>query len=205
MIPVIGIAGGTGSGKSTLALKLAERTPGHYAILHVDDYYKDAKEAPRLGEFMNWDHPDALRFDDMLADLTALKEGKPVEIHTKSELYHPDYDPQQPTRITYTVQPAPAIILEGYLAFHDPRIRNLMDVRIFLSMPIQESIQRRSHNKGRQLDAYFTHVLIPAHTKFVEPSQVYATLVIPVSGKDAETVATEAQTHIKTLLAKREV
>lgn len=197
MTKFVGIAGGTGAGKSTLAIGLVQQEPQTYALVHVDDYCKRLEDAPRMGEFINWDHPDAIRFDDLLRDLAALKQGDSIRLTTKGELYHPEYDPEAPHKIPYEIIPKPVVLVEGYLALYDERIRSLMDVRIFLDMPVEESHKRRSGNKRRQKEVYFTEVLIPAHKKYVEPTKAFATLVLDVSKKTTEEVLQMASADIK--------
>ena len=104
---MIGIAGGSGVGKSTLAIGLAKKYPDKIALLHVDDYFKSAEDAPRQGDLVNWDHPDAIRFDDLCHDIVSLMHDKPVTVMTKSELYNPDYKLELRNKIEYTIQPKP--------------------------------------------------------------------------------------------------
>lgn len=203
MVQFVGIAGGSGSGKSTLAVALCTEEPERYALVHLDDYFKRQEDAPRHGEFVNWDHPDCLRFDDLYADLCTLKEGGAIEVRTKGELYYPEFDPKDPKRIPVTISSKPVVLVEGYLALHDVRVRALMDARIYLAMPVEESSRRRTGNKGPQKDAYFTDILIPAHKEFVEPTKAFATCVIDVSDKRKEEVLALAKVHIHEALATK--
>ncbi len=174
----IGIAGGSGSGKSTLAVAFAKKYPDTVAIVHIDDYPSPKEATPTFHGFLNREHPDAIRFDDLYADLCALRDGKSITVHTKSELYNPDYTLEKNNKIDYVIQPKPIIIVEGYLALCDERIRKLMDLKIYLDMPIEESLKRRTKFKD---EAYFKEVLIPMHKKYIEPTQQYADYVIDTS------------------------
>ena len=185
---IIGIAGGSGSGKSTLCVSLCKNHPDKCALLHVDDYFKKTEEAPEFNGFKNWDHPDSLRFDDIYRDLVSLREGREVTIRTKGELYNPEFQHELKNKKEVVISPKPIIILDGYLAFYDPKLRELMDLKIYLDITVQKSIKRRSPNKFAPGEEYFEKVLFPMHEKFVEPTKQYADIVIDASGKNQEEV-----------------
>lgn len=116
---IIGIAGGSGSGKSTLAVALCRKHPGQCAVVHLDDYFVRSADAPRFSGHTNWEHPDAIRFGDLHADLLALKRGESIEVSTKSELYNPGYDRRLKNRRRHTIRPTEVLIVEGYLEIVD--------------------------------------------------------------------------------------
>lgn len=178
---IIGIAGGSGSGKSTLAIGLYHAFPGQCAIIHLDDYFKSKAEVPTLDDYTNWDHPDALDWDKLYQDILDLKNGKSIIVSTKSELYHPNYNHSLRNKIDQVIDPRPIIILEGYLLFHEKRIRDMLDTKIFLDMPIESSSERRSLNKFTLNPVYINSILFPMHKKFVEPTKEYAEIVIDAS------------------------
>ncbi|MFA6407791.1 MAG: hypothetical protein WCV80_03750 [Candidatus Paceibacterota bacterium] len=185
---IIGIAGGSGSGKSTLCVSLCKNHPNECTLLHVDDYFKKNEETPELNGFKNWDHPDSLRFDDIYNDLISLREGGEVKISTKGELYNPEFKHELRNKKEVVIPSKPIIILDGYLALYDPKIRELMDLKIYLDIPVQKSIKRRSLNKFAPGEEYFEKVLFLMHEKFVEPTKRYADLVINVLEKNQKDV-----------------
>ena len=197
-IKMIGIAGGSGSGKSTLAIALYKAHSKDCALIHVDDYFQKKEDAPIKDDLVNWDHPDALRLNDLYRDLLLLKSGKEINILTKSELYNPDYKPELGNKIAVTIRAKPLIILEGYLALHDTRIRELLDLKIYLDMPILLSAKRRSGNKFVTDEIYLTKILGPMHQEFVRPTKNYADLVINVSRKNKDEVLSIAEDKIFT-------
>ncbi len=184
---IIGIAGGSGSGKSTLAVSLCKKYPDQFALLQLDDYFKSKADAPVLGQFVNWEHPDAIRWNDLIRDITDLKAGKSVTISTKSELYNPEYDWQLKNKINYIVEPKQLILIEGYLVFAYEQLRALCDMKIYLDISIEQSLKRRSANKFAPEQAYVEQVLLPMHEQYVAPTKNYADIVI-----DAGTHSTEA-------------
>ncbi len=185
---IIGIAGGSGCGKSTVSVALCKKYPETFALIHVDDYFKKKEEVPLVGQHSNWDHPEALRMDDLYRDICSLKAGQSIKITTKSELYNPDYDRNLKNKIEYEVVPKPFLILEGYLALHDSRLRDLMGLKIYLDIPVTESTKRRSGNKFAFDPDYFETVLAPMHREFVEPTRQYADICLDVSNKNAAEV-----------------
>jgi len=190
---ILGIAGGSGSGKSTLAINLVKKYPDQIALLQLDDYYKEQKDCPRAGDFYNWDHPDSLRFDSFLHDTEALSRGESINIETRSELYNPTYDPQLRNKIPYAVEPKKILVLEGHLVFRDERIRNLMTLKVFLDIPIEESMKRRTKFSN---EWYFEHVLIPMHTQYIAPTKQYADVIIDALQKNTATVQKEVEEYI---------
>lgn len=189
----IGIAGGSGSGKSTLAIALVKSNPERFALIHLDDYFKKADDAPKEDGKVFWDHPGALRFDDLYNDLLNLKEGKAVTVMTRSELYNPGYKKELKNKLEYRIEPKPVIIVEGYLALYDERIRSLFDASVYLDFPIEQSLVRRTKFTDKE---YFKNQLIPAHRQFVEPTKAHATHIITIEGKTTEEVFEEAQKHL---------
>ncbi len=133
-IIMVGIAGGSGCGKSTLAYGLQNDFPKKIEVVHFDDYQKKREEVPIYEGMSNWDHPQAINFDKLLEDLRNLKEGKEVDVLTKSEKYNPDYE--EKGRIPFTLKPKPLILIEGYMILTDERVREFLDYKIFLDLAL---------------------------------------------------------------------
>jgi uridine kinase len=181
----IGVAGGTGSGKTTVALKILERV-GFDRIAYVphDAYYRDASDLPPAERAqLNFDHPDSLDNELLIAHLRQLQASRTVEI--------PVYDFKTDRRTTTTrrVDPQPVILVEGILIFADKRLRELMDVKIFVDadadMRFIRRLQRDISERGRSPDSVINQYLRtvrPMHLEFVEPSKRYADVIIPEGG-----------------------
>jgi uridine kinase len=202
---VIGIAGGTGSGKTTVANVILERVGAqNIAFLAHDSYYKDLKDLPRpQRDLVNFDHPNSLETDLLVAHLESLRQWRSVDI--------PVYDFTIHSRTSQTrhLEPQPVILVEGILVFAEPGLREMFDVKIFVDTdPDVRFIRRLKRDlveRGRTVDSviqqYETSVR-PMHLEFVEPSKRYADVIIPEGGLN--TVAMDmVVARIETLLSRR--
>jgi len=181
----IGIAGGTGSGKSTVARAVFQSMPASsVAVIEQDSYYKDQSELTFEERVKtNYDHPLAFDNDLLIQHLQLLAEGQAIE----KPIY--DFEIHNRKKETILVEPKDIVILEGILLYEDKRIRELLDIKVFVDtdpdVRVIRRIQRDMKYRGRSLDSviqqYMTTVR-PAHLQFVEPSKRYADLIIPEGG-----------------------
>lgn len=175
----IAIAGGSGAGKSTLAHAFVDAHPDRARILHLDDYRKERELLPRIGVFVNWDHPDTIYWDQLAHDLKELRLGHAITVHKKNE--HFDVHGLAEDARTKTIAPAAFIVLDGYLALLNPEIRACFDFSVFLDLSHEQRIARRKKfNDVEDGQTYFDTVLIPMHDQFVEPTKRYADVIIDV-------------------------
>ena len=183
---IIGVAGGSGSGKTTVARAIHGRLGVDAVFLDQDAYYADLGHLP-LEERVrtNFDHPDALDTDLMVAHLEALAAGRPID--------KPTYDFAQHTRVpaTVRVEPRDIILVDGILIFADARLRRLFDVKIFVDVADDlrfiRRMQRDISERGRSIDsivAQYLETVRPMHLEFVEPSKRYADIIIPEGGQN---------------------
>jgi len=183
---LIGIVGGSGCGKSTLSYGLRDKYPDLIEVVHFDDYQREEIDVPVFEGMRNWDHPDAINFEQLYSDLIQLKNNKEVEVMTKSSILNPTYE--EKGRIKHILKPKKIIIVEGYLTLHDNKIRDLFDFKIFLDMPITESKKRRNKITYNNESEYNKKILIPMYTKYVEPAKKIADLSIDVVKNDMDEV-----------------
>ena len=184
---VIGIAGGTGSGKTTVVRKIVESLPaGEVVVLPQDSYYKDSSHVPvEERQFINFDHPDAFEWSLLSEHLAMLKQGKAIEQPTYSYLTCT----RQPE--TIHIEPREVVIVEGILALCDDKLREQMDLKIFVDADSDERlirvISRDIVERGRTAEAVmerYTRILKPMHQQFIEPTKRYADLIIPEGGNN---------------------
>ena len=182
---VIGVAGGSGSGKTTVVRRIVDALgESRVTVLEHDRYYRDRNDL-RLEEraALNYDHPDSLETDLMVAHVNALRAGRNVDV--------PVYDFSLHARVpeTETVVPGRAIIVEGILIYTDAALRSLMDVKVFVDTDddtrfirrLQRDIAERGRTVQSVIDQYLGTVK-PMHLEFVEPSKRYADIIVPLGG-----------------------
>ena len=182
---IIGIAGGTGSGKTTVVKRIAKALPPHCAaVIPLDSYYNDTTGmTPEERAAINFDHPDAFDWKLLTEHIQMLKEGKAVEQPTYS------YIESNRQKETVHVDPKPVIIIEGIMALHYKKLRDMMDLKIFVDtdddVRLIRNIRRDVVERGRTVDMVldrYEKVLKPMHEQFIEPTKQYADLIIPWGG-----------------------
>ncbi len=188
MKPVaLGVAGGSGSGKTTVAREILEAVgPERIASLAQDSYYRDVEwssDAELLHH--NFDHPDALDNELLVAQVAELKAGRAVEV----PIY--DFVRHRRTERTRRVEPRPVILLEGILLFVEPRLRQLLDLKIFVDtdadVRLIRRIRRDIEERGRDyrdVMRQYLDTVRPMHLEFVEPSKRWADVILPEGGEN---------------------
>ena len=182
---IIGVAGGTGSGKTTVARAILDRAgTSQISLIQHDAYYKDLSALPLAQRaIFNFDHPDALDNELLIAHLTALRSGQSIEM----PIY--DFTTHSRTGQTHRVGPNRIILLEGILIFADKALRPLMDVKIYVDTQADirfiRRLQRDIAERGRTMESVVHQYLAtvrPMHEQYVEPSKRYSDIIIPEGG-----------------------
>ncbi|MBP2256588.1 uridine kinase [Virgibacillus alimentarius] len=201
---VIGVAGGSGSGKTSVTRSICRRfSDKTILVIEQDYYYKNQSHLPfeeRLNT--NYDHPLAFDNDLLIQHIHALLNQEPVE--------KPVYDYKTHTRSNKVipVEPKEVIILEGILILEDPRLVDLMDIKVFVDtdadLRIIRRLERDIKERGRNLDSVidqYINSVRPMHLQFVEPTKRYADIIIPEGGQNQVAIDIMA-TKIETILLK---
>jgi uridine kinase len=104
----------------------------------------------------------------------------------------PVYDFKSHTRSAQNnhIEPKQVVIVEGILIFAEPRILELLDVRVFVDTPddirfirrLKRDIDERGRNVESVIEQYYATVR-PMHREFVEISKRYADIIIPEGGE----------------------
>lgn len=184
---IIGISGPSASGKSLLANTLVnELGSDQVVVISEDAYYKDNSHLPfPEREKINYDHPDAFDHTLLCEHLRQLQQGSPVDIPTYSHSEH--------IRLANSrrIGQHAIIILEGILLFTDKALREIMDIRIFMSTPLDICLTRRMKRDIVERQRSFESVLYqyettvrPMYLQFIEPSSRYADLIVPRGGEN---------------------
>lgn len=182
-VKIIGITGGSGSGKSTIVRKISE-VCSNFVVISQDSYYKSASFVNNSNiTAFNFDHPEAFDTDLLYNHLLALKDGKSVDI--------PQYDFVKHCRKTETmhIDPAPVIILDGLMILYEQKIRDILDLKVYVDTPDDirfiRRLQRDIAERGRTVDSVvkqYLDVVRPGHKNFIEPTKEYADIIIPEGG-----------------------
>lgn len=182
---IIGIAGGTGSGKTTVVKKIAEALPPDYvAVVPLDSYYNDTSDMTEEERHaINFDHPDAFDWRLLTEHIRQLRAGHAVEQPTYS------YIKCNREARTVHVEPKPVVIIEGIMTLLNKRLRDEMDLKIFVDTDPDErlirNIERDVVERGRTVDmviSRYREVLKPMHEQFIEPTKKHADIIIPLGG-----------------------
>ena len=201
---VIGIAGGSCSGKTTVTQTIKQTFHNQSVVVIEQDYYYKDQSHLTFEERLttNYDHPSAFDNDLLIAHLETLLKREPIN--------KPVYDYVKHTRAENVelIMPADVIIVEGMLILDDERLRNLMDIKIFVDTDsdlriirrILRDIKERGRTPDSVIDQYLTTVRT-SHIHFIEPTKRFADIILPEGGENVVAIDLLI-TKINTILAK---
>ncbi|PIQ34125.1 MAG: uridine kinase [Bacteroidetes bacterium CG18_big_fil_WC_8_21_14_2_50_41_14] len=184
---IIGIAGGSGSGKTTVVNKIIEALPQNsVALIPQDAYYYDNGHLSQEEKLqINFDHPNSIEFDLLVEHLNALKQGKTIQLPIYS------YVTCARSGETIPIAPKRVVIVEGILILGNARLRKLLDIKMFVATDsdnrLMRIIRRDVQERGRNYNDALTHYekfVKPMHIQFIEPTKLYADLIIPQGGEN---------------------
>ncbi|XP_039158138.1 uridine kinase-like protein 5 isoform X2 [Eucalyptus grandis] len=204
---VIGVAGGTASGKTTVCnMIISQMRHERVVLVNQDSFYHSLSDEKlqKVHEY-NFDHPDAFNTELLLSCMEKLKLGQEVSIPSY------DFKSHKSTEAACKVNPSDVIILEGILVLHDPRVRDLMNMKIFVDtdsdIRLARRIQRDTIERGRDiqgvLDQYDRFVK-PSFDEFILPSKKFADIIIPRGGDNDVAIDLIVQ-HIHTKLGQHDL
>ncbi len=179
---IIGIAGGTGSGKTTVVKQIINELPNQdVTVISQDSYHKETNNLTYEERTkINFDHPRAIDFKLLVQHLVMLRAGDPIEQPIYSFAAH------NRTKDTLTTHPSKVIIVEGILIFSKKKVRDLLDIKVFVHADSDERLIRRLRRdiqeRSRDMDEVllrYQETLKPMHDQFIEPMKEYADIIIP--------------------------
>ena len=178
---IIGVFGGTGSGKTTIVNQIvSDFNTSDIQVISQDAYYKDNSNITYQARcLLNFDHPEAIDFELLYQHLSALKNGETIE----QPVYN--FKTHNRTDKTLEISPKKILILEGILIMNYPKLRSLLDLKVFIDtnndMRMERRVNRDISERGRTpkevMDRYI-NTLKPMHDQFIEPMKIYADVVI---------------------------
>ncbi|KAJ4757142.1 Uridine kinase [Rhynchospora pubera] len=204
---IIGVAGGSASGKTTVCDIITQQLQGQQIIvLSQESFYHGLSEQKlsRVHQY-NFDHPDAFNTERLLSCLRSLKCGNEANIPNYDFKTHKNVSPER------KVSPSDVIILEGILVFHDPRIRELMNVKLFVDtdadVRLAHRIYRDTIEKGRDITTVleqYSKFVKPGYQDFIAPTKKYADIIIPW-GRNNQVAIDLIVQHIKTKMGRHDI
>ncbi|GMI93972.1 uridine kinase/uracil phosphoribosyltransferase 1, uridine/cytidine kinase 1, URIDINE KINASE-LIKE 1 [Hibiscus trionum] len=205
---VIGVSGGTASGKTTVCDMIIQQLHDHRVVLvNQDSFYRGltAEELKCVHKY-NFDHPDAFDTEQLLDCVLTLKSGQSVQVPIYDFKHH-----QRSSDSFRQVNASDVIILEGILVFHDQRVRNLMNMKIFVDtdadVRLSRRIRRDTVERGRDVSSVleqYAKFVKPAFDDFILPSKKYADVIIPRGGDNHVAIDLIVQ-HIHTKLGQHDL
>jgi len=184
---IIGITGGSGSGKTTVVKKMIAKLPNDsVTIISQDSYYKDnghlsAEERTKI----NFDHPGSIEFSLLNQHIDNLINGDSIQI----PIYN--YVTCSRAKETIEIKPTKVIIIEGILVMSNRKLRDKMDIKVFVDADADDRlmriIRRDMEERGRSYTETLKHYenwVKPMHQTFIEPTKKYADVIVPQGGKN---------------------
>ena len=185
----IGICGASGSGKSTLAHELSTMVNRSILIINQDAYYYDHPdlsfdERCRL----NYDEPSIFDHDLLLEDVKTLLSGKSVSKKRYDYALHRRAD-----ATGEMLEPHDVIIVEGIHAFYDPRLLELMDLKLYVHVDADICLLRRIvrdiNERGREIDgisSQYISTVKPMFDQYIRNYEQHADVIVARGGKNAK-------------------
>ena len=202
---IIGIAGGSGSGKTTVVKAITEQLREKVVVIPQDSYYKDSSHlSDEEKKEMNFDHPDSIDFELLNQHLRMLREGNSIEQPVYSYITC-----SRSKTETITVNPAEVIIIEGILIFTCKKLRDQLDIKIFVDADDDDRLMRvmardiieRGKTVEKVIERY-TKTVKPMYLQFIEPSKRYADIIIPQGGHNKVAIDVLTATIEKSLMSQ---
>ncbi len=183
----IGIAGGSGSGKTTVVEKIVELLPDNaVAVVPQDAYYYDNGHLTKEEKLkINFDHPNSIEWALLARHLDTLKRGENIQM----PIYNYVTCARAPD--TILVEPKKVVIVEGILILSPPEMRDRLDIKLFVATDSDERLMRIINRdiieRGRSYNdvlAHYKTFVKPMHEEFIEPTKLYADVIIPQGGNN---------------------
>jgi len=183
----IGITGGSGSGKTTVVKKIIEALPeSSIAVIPQDAYYYDNGNLSKEEKLkINFDHPNSIEWPLLYDHLDRLRNGETIPM----PMYN--YVSCARSADVIKVEPKKIVIVEGILILTQPELRDRLDIKLFVATDSDERliriVNRDIIKRGRSYDDVLLHYstyVKPMHTEFIEPSKMFADVIIPQGGEN---------------------
>lgn len=172
---VIAIAGGSGAGKTTVVNTLIANFPKRYNVISLDDFQISKRDLsiPRIGNYINWDHPDVILWTDLIKAINSEKRIDKI------------------------------LLVDGYLGLYNSNLNRMYDIKFYFDLNQEERNRRRIYSReGKETiagdEGYIENVLNPMHKKYVEPTKNYADFILDTRSITPEVLAKKIHSIITT-------
>lgn len=189
----------------------------------MDSFYKVLNEKQHAvadrNEY-NFDHPDSFDLELLTETLQRLKEGRKVEVPiynfvTHSREFRTVYNTQ--TRIFIstlycnfffqrTMYGANVIIFEGILSFYNPKVLDMLDMKVFVDtdadIRLARRLKRDINDRARDLDGVlkqYMGMVQPSFNHYIAPLMSHADIIVPRGGENEVAIQLIVQ-HVHTQL-----
>lgn len=177
---IVGIAGPSAAGKTTIVQELKKRIP-HLQVISLDDFWKDSGLFPSIEvmqgiSFKNWELPENLDFDRLCQALRSVRGRAHLS---------------RGRRISHGMAMPRVIIVEGFLLLYDKRVRDMLDLKLYLDIDDDTVFSRRMERKRyvfEGMDLYYREVAIKEYRKYGLPTRKYADIIIDATAPLIRTV-----------------
>jgi uridine kinase len=200
---IIAVAGGSASGKTTVVNKIIDGFDKEkVTVIKHDDYYKDQTEMTMEERYkVNYDHPFSLDNDLMYEQVLDLIKGETITKPTY------DFENHNRSSVVEQVSPTDIVILEGILIMEDARIRDLCDIKLYVTadddLRFIRRLERDMAERGRTMESVvnqYLNTVKPMHFAFVKPTKRYADIIIP-NDKDHDVAVDIIITKINSIIS----
>jgi len=163
---LIGVAGPSGAGKSVFCKFIQANLKG-VSRLKLDDFFKDIEDVPKIGNAVNWDHPDSIKWDKLISAVKSLKSNKYALV--------PNYSKKENRQVgEKCVFPSNIILIDGYISLAVPELRELLDLKIYLNLSEHTLLKRRRERQPDVVDEYLYNIMLPISRTYIVASSIYA-------------------------------
>lgn len=178
---IILVGGGSSSGKSYVTTEVVKNVgEADITRITIDDYYKDQSAMPFEERVkVNYDHPKAFDWPLMRKQIRMLKEGQTIE----KPIY--DFSVHNRSDKTETIVPKKIVVVEGIMALVDRQLREIGDLRIFITATPEVRFLRRfirDHQERKRsyenIVNQYIKTVAPMYEEIIAPSSNYADLII---------------------------
>mmetsp|Transcript_26664 Transcript_26664/g.44487 ORF Transcript_26664/g.44487 Transcript_26664/m.44487 type:complete len:197 (-) Transcript_26664:126-716(-) len=146
----------------------------------------------------NFDHPESLDTDLMIAHIRSLKNGRPIKVPTYCFKTHSRKEEIK------TEAPKQIVIVEGILILTHPVLREELDIMVFvdadsdvrLTRRMARDIAERGRTVSEVIEQYHATVR-PMHEEWVEPSKKHADLIVQTNNHSLDIAVKTLSNHLR--------